>query len=268
MIWCGPCPDRAQSMPKRIAGRAREARDLLADVRVRVRGAPAELRRAARDRRQAKAELRRARLAGRSAPRDTRANDCDTRASRDAMLPVVGTMLVGSTNTGRPPSSASENAAIGAKFRSTDRCWFRLSEYVPSTLVVKRPSSTLPFHDRFERTVRCGRKSSREQRHVRRRVREHRSRRAVGAAVGNGRRVGRVRVQSGIGTAGPTQKICCVPLGKPGVVERRSRSAGARAVREHADAAAHDRARRARLRPRTPRSPAPARPSTRSRCAG
>ena len=39
----------------------------------------------------------------------TRENDCDTRASRDAMLPVVGTMLSSRTNTGALPSDVNGN---------------------------------------------------------------------------------------------------------------------------------------------------------------
>jgi hypothetical protein len=51
----------------------------------------------------------------------TRAKSCDTRASRDAMLPVVGTMLDVSTYTGRL-SSGIVNRVDGLKLRSTDRC--------------------------------------------------------------------------------------------------------------------------------------------------
>src|SRR5687767_16035234 len=40
---------------------------------------------------------------------DTRANDCDTRASRDAITPVAGTMLVG---------SRSEERRVGKERRS------------------------------------------------------------------------------------------------------------------------------------------------------
>src|SRR5438094_107909 len=78
----------------------------------------------------------------------TRANDGDTRASRLAIDPDVVTMLVGNTYTGRP-SPASVNRSIGVKLRSTDRCWFRLSENVPSALSMKRASTMLPFHERF-----------------------------------------------------------------------------------------------------------------------
>src|SRR5687768_3093667 len=49
----------------------------------------------------------------------TRANDGETRASRDAMVPVTGTMLVGCTKIGRPPSLARVNRSTGLKFRST-----------------------------------------------------------------------------------------------------------------------------------------------------
>src|SRR5262245_50246507 len=87
---------------------------------------------------------------------DTRVNDCDFRPPLAAMKPVVGTMLAVSTNTGRP-SSARLNCVAGLKLMSTVRCWLRLTEYVPSILVEKRASRMLPFHDRLERTVRCGR---------------------------------------------------------------------------------------------------------------
>jgi hypothetical protein len=58
----------------------------------------------------------------------TRANEGEFRASRDAIEPVVGTMLVGATNTGRPASSPSANLTVGLKLRSTWLCWFRFSE--------------------------------------------------------------------------------------------------------------------------------------------
>src|SRR4051794_40656426 len=63
---------------------------------------------------------------------DTRANDCVRRASFAAIAPVVATMLVGCTNTGRL-SSANAKRVFGWKLMSTVRCWFRLYEYVPST---------------------------------------------------------------------------------------------------------------------------------------
>ena len=48
----------------------------------------------------------------------TRANCEDTRASRDAMVPVAGKMLPGFTKIGRPASLASEKRCVGSKFRS------------------------------------------------------------------------------------------------------------------------------------------------------
>src|SRR5690349_1820897 len=64
----------------------------------------------------------------------TREKFCVTRASRDAIDPVVGTMLVGSTYTGRSPSPAKLNRTFGAKLRSISPCWSRFNEYVPATL--------------------------------------------------------------------------------------------------------------------------------------
>src|SRR5688572_10215310 len=74
---------------------------------------------------------------------ETRANDCEMRASRAAMAPVAGTMLVVWTKTGRF-SCASEKRWTLSKLRSTERCWFRFSEYDPSMFVVKRASRMLP----------------------------------------------------------------------------------------------------------------------------
>src|SRR5689334_12851784 len=82
-------------------------------------------------------------------------------------------------------------------------------------LVAYRLSSRLPFHDRFVLTVRCGRKS-----------RENRVTLGDGFAntvpvVPSAQRSGTVvalvaySLQSGIGTAGPTQYTCCTPLGSP-----------------------------------------------------
>src|SRR5687768_7134629 len=88
---------------------------------------------------------------------DTRANDWLMRASRAAMLPVAATMLVAATNTGRP-SAGSVNRGAPSKLMSTERCWFRFSEYVASKLALKRASRMPPLHDRFDRTVRGGRK--------------------------------------------------------------------------------------------------------------
>ncbi|MBV8967241.1 MAG: DNA polymerase III subunit delta' [Mycobacteriaceae bacterium] len=51
-----------------------------------------------------------------------------TRASRDAIAPVAGTMLPGCTNTGRAPSLASEKRGTPEKFRSTQPFWLRLRE--------------------------------------------------------------------------------------------------------------------------------------------
>src|SRR5262245_18957051 len=42
----------------------------------------------------------------------TREKLWETRASREAIAPEVGTMLVGCTNTGRPPSSSSVNRTV------------------------------------------------------------------------------------------------------------------------------------------------------------
>src|SRR5438105_1632560 len=86
---------------------------------------------------------------------ETRAKFCETRASRDAMLPDVVTILVGATYTGRP-SSPNENRAFGAKLRSTDRGTFWLSENVPSMFAMNRAPRIPPFHERFDRTLRCG----------------------------------------------------------------------------------------------------------------
>ena len=44
-----------------------------------------------------------------------------------AIDPVDGTILVGATYTGRPPSLARANRIVGAKFRSISPCWSRLS---------------------------------------------------------------------------------------------------------------------------------------------
>src|SRR5687768_15135078 len=131
------------------------------------------------------------------------------------MLPVVGTMLPSCTNTGRPFSLSSANRSTGAKFRSNERCWFRFSEYVPSMFVVNRPSSTAPFHDRFERTVRCGRKFLANS--VTLGEAFENTVPVVPSAQRSGTPPGPPSywVQSGIGTAGPTQLICCVPLGSP-----------------------------------------------------
>src|SRR5262245_12595716 len=58
---------------------------------------------------------------------DTRAKSVDTRAARDAIVPVVAAMSLVRTNTGLP-SSASAKRSVGSKFRSIERCWLRLSE--------------------------------------------------------------------------------------------------------------------------------------------
>src|SRR5690349_6169559 len=48
----------------------------------------------------------------------TREKSGVTRASAEAITPVVGTMLVGCTYTGRSPSLPSANRCVGLKFRS------------------------------------------------------------------------------------------------------------------------------------------------------
>src|SRR5262249_8998733 len=73
-------------------------------------------------------------------------------ASPGAMEPGVGTLFAACAKTRRP--SSSENGCDGLKLRSNDRCWSRLTEYVPVMPAAKRPSSRLPFHDAFARTDR------------------------------------------------------------------------------------------------------------------
>ena len=71
--------------------------------------------------------------------------------------------------------------------------------------------------------------------------------RAVGAAIGDGRRV-RARTRP-VGRAArpvPTHTICCAPLGSPVLSSALPIWPALRVVREHADAAAHHRARCAR----------------------
>src|SRR3954465_1174451 len=98
---------------------------------------------------------------------------------------------------------------------SSVRCWFMFRENVPSTFSEKRLSRTLPFHERFERRVRCG-------------VKPGATSVTFGAAVektepvvpsahvlGMPSRLCVYRSQFGNGPAGPTHTICCVPLGKP-----------------------------------------------------
>src|SRR5262245_22993618 len=75
----------------------------------------------------------------------TREKLCDLRASPEAIEPVVGTMLVVSTKTGRPPSPARLNRAFGAKLRSISPCWSRFNEYEPATLKLNRLRNTHPF---------------------------------------------------------------------------------------------------------------------------
>src|ERR1051325_2102996 len=84
----------------------------------------------------------------------TRLNSDDTRASRDAIAPVVGTMLDVCTYTGRLPSSLSVNFGVEAKFRSTKLDWFMFSEYVPSTERLNRFDNTGPLQFRLERRLR------------------------------------------------------------------------------------------------------------------
>src|SRR6476469_2403247 len=84
----------------------------------------------------------------------TREKSGDTRPSRSAIDPVVGTMSFGCTNTGRSASLPNANRWTGLKFRSTKLPWFRLSEYVPSTLSENRLFRIGPSHCRLERRLR------------------------------------------------------------------------------------------------------------------
>jgi hypothetical protein len=86
-------------------------------------------------------------------------NSGETRASRDAMAPVVGTMLASCAYTGRSASSGSVNRCVGWKLRSSVPAWFRLSEYVRSTLALNRLPRIGPFQLTFERTARGALKS-------------------------------------------------------------------------------------------------------------
>ena len=74
----------------------------------------------------------------------------------DRIAPVVGTMLVGFTNTGRAPSPGSVNRVFRSKFRSTVPCWFKLSEYVPLIVARKRLLIAGRFQFRFARQLRLG----------------------------------------------------------------------------------------------------------------
>src|SRR5215510_11009514 len=90
-----------------------------------------------------------------------------------------------------------------------------LSEYVKSTLVRKRLSSTAPFHCRFERIARGDSKCLSNSV-------------TFGAPLANGVpaapfahcvgmewTLARYVVQAGVGAAAPTHMSCCTPLGNP-----------------------------------------------------
>src|SRR5215204_6995223 len=82
-------------------------------------------------------------------------------------------------------------------------------------LAENRPSSRLPVQDRFERTDRCGRKPDANSVTLGDGLANTVP--VVPSAQRTGTNVGSTAycVQSGIGTAGPTQKICWVLPGSP-----------------------------------------------------
>src|SRR5688572_6557423 len=82
-------------------------------------------------------------------------------------------------------------------------------------LAENRASRMLPFHDRFERTVRCGRKF--EANSVTFGAEFENTVPAVLSAQRSGMAAGLFAksVQSGTGAAGPTHMSCCVPLASP-----------------------------------------------------
>ena len=83
----------------------------------------------------------------------TRWNCGATRPSPAAIAPVSGTMLLGSTYTGRPASLSSAKRCTPAKLRSTKLDCRVLSEYVASKLALTWFQSTGPDQLRFDRRL-------------------------------------------------------------------------------------------------------------------